>query len=92
MRGWVCNSLVQLLLSLGGAVTLGSNSRRTHGNILLSNLECQVPVLLSSRNRVVQLYTRALDSLSAAPYDSQGYVGGILTRLHTGESVTYPLK
>jgi hypothetical protein len=33
---------------------------------------------------VVQIYHRALGSLSVASYDSQGYGEGILTRLHTG--------
>jgi hypothetical protein len=36
-RGRVCNLLVQLLLGLARAVTLGSKSRRTHGHILLSH-------------------------------------------------------
>jgi hypothetical protein len=43
-RGWVCNLLVQLLLGLARAVTLGSKFRRTHGHILLSHLRLQVPV------------------------------------------------
>jgi hypothetical protein len=33
---------------------------------------------------VVQLYPRALGSLSFVSYDSQGYSGGILSSLHTG--------
>jgi hypothetical protein len=40
------------------------------------NLEGQVPVVISHRNRVAQLYTQALGSLFVA-YDSQGYDGGI---------------
>jgi hypothetical protein len=32
---------------------------------------------------VAQLYPRALGSLYVVSYDSQGYSGGILTRLHT---------
>jgi hypothetical protein len=36
------------------------------------NLESQVPVFISSRNRVAQIYPRALDFLSVASYDSQG--------------------
>jgi hypothetical protein len=47
-------------------------------------VEGQIPVFISPRNRVTQLYTRALSSLFIATYDSQGYGGGILTRLHTG--------
>jgi hypothetical protein len=43
------------------------------------NLEGQVPVFISSRNRVVQLHPRTLGSLYVASYDSQAYGGGILT-------------
>jgi hypothetical protein len=84
-RGRVCRS--QLLLALASAVILGSESRRTHDHILLSqirdspNLEGQVPVFISPRNRVAQLYPKALGSLFVAS-DSQGYGGGIRTRLH----------
>jgi hypothetical protein len=38
---------------------------------------------------MVQLYPRALGSLSVASYDSQGYGGGILSRLHTGYTIIY---
>jgi hypothetical protein len=81
---------LQLLLALASAVNLGSKSRRTHVHILLSqirdspNLESQVPVFISPRNRVAQLYPEALGSLFVAPYDSQGYGGGIRTRIHVG--------
>jgi hypothetical protein len=47
------------------------------------NLEGQVPVFIYPSYRVAQLYPRALGSLFVASYDSQGYGGGILTRLHT---------
>jgi hypothetical protein len=46
------------------------------------NLEDQVPVLMSHSYRMAQLYSQALGSLYIAIYDSQGYGGGILTRLH----------
>jgi hypothetical protein len=46
------------------------------------NLEGQVPVFISTRNRVAQLYPRALGSLYIASCDSQGYSGGTLTRLN----------
>jgi hypothetical protein len=88
MRGWVCHS--QLLLALASAVNLRSESRETHHHILLSqigdspNLEGQVPVFVSRRNRVAQLYPQVLDSIFVASYDSQGYGGGIRLRLHTG--------
>jgi hypothetical protein len=42
-RGRVCNLLVQLLLGLARAVTLGPKSRRTHGHILLSHLRIPQP-------------------------------------------------
>jgi hypothetical protein len=34
---------------------------------------------------VAQLHPRALGFLFVASYDSQGYGGGILTHLHTGQ-------
>jgi hypothetical protein len=81
---------IKLLLGLARTVTLGSKSLRTHGHILLShlrpplpNLEGQAPVFISPRNKVAQLYPRVLGSLFGTSYDSQGYGGGILTRLHT---------
>jgi hypothetical protein len=51
------------------------------------NLEGQVPVFVSPRNRVAQMYSRALGSLFGASYDSQGYGGVILIRLHTGQCI-----
>jgi hypothetical protein len=42
-RGRVCNLLVQLLLGLARAVTLGSKSHRTHDHILLSHLRLPQP-------------------------------------------------
>jgi hypothetical protein len=41
---------------------------------------------MSPSDRVAQLYPQAPGSFSVAFYGSQGYVGGILTRLHTGRS------
>jgi hypothetical protein len=63
-RGRVCNLLVQF------AVTHRSKSLRTKTIFccLISdspNLDGQVPVFMSLRNRVVKLYPRALDSLSS---------------------------
>jgi hypothetical protein len=76
MRVQVCH--LQLLLSI-----LGSESRRTHDHILLSqtpdshNLKGQDPIFITPWNRVAQLYPQALSSLFVASYDSQGYDGGI---------------
>jgi hypothetical protein len=50
-------------------------------------LESQVPVYISLRYRVAQLYPQALDSLSVAYYDYQEYGGGIPTRLHAGQPI-----
>jgi hypothetical protein len=50
------------------------------------NLEDQVPVFMSPSDSVIQLYPQAAGSLFVAFYDSQGYGGGILARLHTGLS------
>jgi hypothetical protein len=68
-RGWVCTLLVQSLLGLARAVTFGSKCRKTHDHILLShlrlpNLEGQVSVFISPRNRVAQLYPQALGYFS----------------------------
>jgi hypothetical protein len=41
--GWICNLLVQLHLGLVRAVTFRCESRRTHNNILLSNLRLLQP-------------------------------------------------
>jgi hypothetical protein len=77
----VCRS--QLLLSLASALILGSESRGTHDHILLfqirdsPSLEGQARVFISLRNRVTQLYPKALGSLFVASYDSQGYGEGI---------------
>jgi hypothetical protein len=51
------------------------------------NLEGQVPIFISPRNRMVQLRPWALGSLSVASYDSQGCGGGILTCILTGHCV-----
>jgi hypothetical protein len=76
-RIWV--DCLQLLLVLASAVILRSDAHETHDHILLSKirnspiLEGQVPVFLSPRNRVAQIYPQVLGSLFVASYDSQGY-------------------
>jgi hypothetical protein len=83
-RGRVCR--LQLLLVLASAVIFEFESRGTHVHILLYqirdclNLEGQVPVFISPRNRVARLYPQALGFLSVASYDLQGYGGSIGTR------------
>jgi hypothetical protein len=67
---------LQLLLGPARAVILGSESHGTHYHTLLSqirdspNLEGQVPVFISPRNRVAQLYPQALGSIFVASYGS----------------------
>jgi hypothetical protein len=88
IRGRVCS--LQLLLVLASAVILRSESRGTHDHILLSqivdspNLEDQVPVFISPRNRVARLYPQALSYLFVVSYHWKGYGGVIRPRLHTG--------
>jgi hypothetical protein len=78
-RGWVRR--LKLLLVLASAVILRSESRVTHDHILLSqirdspNLEGQLSVFISTRNRVAQLCPLALGFLFVASYDSQSYCG-----------------
>jgi hypothetical protein len=74
-RGWVCNLLIQLLLGLARAVTLGCKSHRTQTIFYCliwdsPNVEVQVPIFISPRNRVAQSYPRALGSLFIPSYDS----------------------
>jgi hypothetical protein len=77
-RGRICNLLVQF------AVILGSKSRRIHDYILLSHLRLPQPGGPGPHiYMVVQIYPRELGSLFVSSYDSQGYGGGILSRLHT---------
>jgi hypothetical protein len=93
-RERVCG--LQLLLGFASAVILVSDSRETRDHILLSqiwdspNLEGQVPIFMSPRNRVAQLYPQALSSLFVASYYSQGYSGGIRTQ-RVRVSVILPL-
>jgi hypothetical protein len=67
MSGRVCR--LRLLLALASAVVLVSESRGTHDLILLSqirdspNLEGQVAVFTSPRNKMAQFYQQALGSL-----------------------------
>jgi hypothetical protein len=66
MRRWACS--LQLMLPLASAVILKPDSRGARGHILMSqiwdppNLEGQVPVFKSPRNRVARLYPQ--DSVS----------------------------
>jgi hypothetical protein len=81
MRGWDCH--LQLLLSLTSTVILGSKFHGTHDHILLSQIwdspstEGPVPIFISPRNRVTQLYPQALGSLFIVSYNSQDCNEGI---------------
>jgi hypothetical protein len=75
---------------MGLSFTIAAGPRqRSHSQVLSQirdspNLEGQVPVFISPRNRVVQLYLQALGSLFVASYDSQGYGGSIRPCIYTG--------
>jgi hypothetical protein len=80
-----------LRLGLAKTVTLGSKSRRTHDHILLSHL--RLPQLGGPGPRIYippeqggPVIPLGIGFPFVASYDSQGYRGGILTRLHTGVS------
>jgi hypothetical protein len=87
-RERVCR--LQLLLVLASAVILGFKFRGTRDPILLSqirdctNLEGQVPVFISPRNRVAQLYSQALPRLSRADamYVTMAYLILLLNSWH----------
>jgi hypothetical protein len=49
----------------------------------IPNLEDQVSVFMSPSDRVALLYSPSAVFVFVAFYNSQGYNGGILTRLHT---------
>jgi hypothetical protein len=90
-RGWVCNVLVQIASVHCRAVTLRFKSHRTQTIFCCliwdsPNIQDEVPISISPKNRVAQLCLRPLGSLFIASYDSQGYDGGILTRFNTGLS------
>jgi hypothetical protein len=87
-RGRICNLFLQLLLGLARAVTLGSGSSRTHDHILLSHLRLPQPGGPGSRIYIPQEQSGPVIPLgtgfpSVASYDSEGYGGGILSRLQT---------
>jgi hypothetical protein len=84
-RRWVCH--LQLLLVLASVVILGSDFRGTHDHILLPqfrdspNLEGQVPVFISPRNRVAIYTPRHWVPFSSPPTTRRA--AGIRTRVHT---------
>jgi hypothetical protein len=87
-RGWVCNLLVQLLLGLARAVTLELKFRRNHDHILLSHLRFPQlggpgPLIYTPQEQGGPVIPLGTGFPFAASYYSQGYGGGILTRLHT---------
>jgi hypothetical protein len=79
-----------LSFTIASAVILGFKSHETHDHILIQirespNIEGQVPVFISHRNRVAQLYSQVLGSFLVPSYNSQGYGGGVRAHLHTGD-------
>jgi hypothetical protein len=94
MYGALSDERTGLALTIPAGCRQRSHSRvrvpRDH--ILLSqirdspNLEGQVPVFISPGNRVALFYPQALGSLFVTFYNSQGYGGGIRTRLHADKT------
>jgi hypothetical protein len=86
-RGWVCSLLLMLVLTR--AAPLGWVLQDSKPYFIVPILEtsptwrARSPYLYPPRNRV--------GSLSVASHDSQGYGGGILSRLHTGKVCNYLL-
>jgi hypothetical protein len=94
-RGRVCNLLYNCFWALPEQSLLGRSPAELTAIFYCfiwdsPNLEGQVPVFISPRNRVAQLYPRSLGSFFFSSYDSQGSGGGILTRLHTGYHADMP--
>jgi hypothetical protein len=76
--------------SARGNPPLQSNSNSKVVSLALEpNLEGQVLVFISPRNKVAQLHTQAPGSSLLAFYVSQGYGGGIRPGLHTGSVISY---
>jgi hypothetical protein len=81
MRGWLCNLLIKLLLSLANTVTLRSKSQRTHDHILLSHLRlhnleqcqsCQSPGYLATDGQAASLsWCQATIWGSCGPHEKQ---------------------
>jgi hypothetical protein len=86
MRRWVCH--LQWLLVLASTGILGSESRRTRDQILLSqvwdscNLEGLVPIFYVPQEQGGLICTQVQGSIFVTSYNSQGYGGGIQTCLH----------
>jgi hypothetical protein len=78
-RGRVCS--LQLLLGLARVAFLGSEYRRTHNHIFLTQIwdfEVRSPYLYTPKNSVAQLYPQELGSLFVASCVSHGSDGVIL--------------
>jgi hypothetical protein len=76
-RGRVCNLLYNCFWALPEQLLLGRSPTELTAIFYCliwdsPNLEGQIPVFISPRNRVVHLYPRALGSLFVASYGSQG--------------------
>jgi hypothetical protein len=70
--------------SFFGASPVRLSTYFTVSDLRLPNLEGQIPVFTSPRNRMAQLYRQTLGSLVITSYNSQGYSGGIQTHFHAG--------
>jgi hypothetical protein len=85
-RGQICNLLVQLLLGI--APSCHSRVQLPHNSRPYFTVSCETPWNWKVGSPYLYLpwykiYYRALDSFFVVSYNTQGYDGGILTRLHT---------
>jgi hypothetical protein len=98
-RGCVCNLLVQLLLGLARAVTLGSESRGTQDHILLSQFLRLVqsgvsgPCIYIPLEQVGPVIPPGTGFPFLASYDSQGYGGiEVEVEVNLGPTVRRPVR
>jgi hypothetical protein len=88
--GWACR--LQLLLTFASEVSLKSDSSGTPVHIARSqirrssNVEDQLWVFISLRNKVSQLHPQVLGSLSVFCYHSQGYCENMRTHQKSSQS------
>jgi hypothetical protein len=95
-RGRVCNLLYNCFRALPGQSLLGRSPAELTAIFYCliwasPNLEGQVPVFISPRNRVAKLFPRALVPFLSPLTIRRDYGWGILTRLHTGKSEIFLL-
>jgi hypothetical protein len=91
-RGWVCR--LQLLLGLASTVIFRSQSRGTHDHSYCLRFETSAtwrprsPSIYIPQEHSGLVISPGTGSLFFSSYNSQGYSGGIRTRLYVGLNTT----